>query len=474
MSTTSAIDNSAKPEKGKYSKRFNNFSKQESQLVLQHYDKNADLASLTSRPQLLEKLFIAKPEFIIDALDRLFCFEIKQDGVGYRISYVSCEHDDEYPERPTTSTQVDVAGIIRNLQKSIEEKNETEKQIEVSNDRKGNEIDSLERNSDLSEHNYHTPHQLKTSFKLPIPEKIEPQVVTQDVINVSLVDTLQSISNRLQSPTLSKKPFVSKNLHYDDTEDISVFFNKISASAQGQGLKSDSDKINMAIQVLSSSSTGSQLLGLCSEEDYTDWKRFCQKLLRMTGSSHKSYEQQFLAYERLPGQPSSLLMAKLIDLYRRSCEYSETHKLNKFEERHIRMRFMLCLEPQLRSLLEDRLSSIKEDINLEQLSQKCQELEVFYRLGSNKPKTVNTIKQETSFTDKQFKTLLEAVQNLSTTNQPRTKRPPINDPQLLGFCMRHVKGTCPFGEKCKYKHSKVPENVLKHMKQRYNITPKTA
>ena len=466
MSTTSAIDTSARPECGKYSKRLCNISKAEAQLLVTHYDNNADLTTLTSRSQLLETLFTAKPEFMIDALDRLFCFDIILDNETHRIRYVNCEHDDLYPERGSTSTIINIEEIIRKVRSALN----------ISQDVQKLDNDSLETHTSV--HNYHTPHQPRMSFKFPKPEE-KADYTNQDMINSSIVDTLQRISNKLQGSTgsTSKKPFVSKNLHYDDAEDISIFFNKISASAQGQNLKNDSDKINMAVQVLSSSSTGSQLLGLCSEDNYTDWKRFCTKLLRMCGSSHEFYEQQFLAYERLPGQPSSLLMAKLIDLYRRSCEYSETQKLNKFEERHIRMRFLLCLEPELRALLEDRLSNMKpQDMGLETVAEKCQELETYFRLGRNKPKVVNAIKQtqESGFTEQQFKTLLEAIKSINQPKSAKSKQV-ITDPDLKDFCMRFVKGTCPFGDRCRYKHdSPVPEAVLKHMKQRYKITPKSA
>ena len=479
MSTTSTVDESAKPSPGKYSKRLTNLSKNEAQTVVRHFNQDADLTG-ASRVQLLILLFQAKPELKNFHQTLLLCFEVYQDHTQHRLRFINCDHNDEFPERPCSSTQVDMTKVLQHFDTEnigTVVKNDEE----ITNQTDADLIDKTEesldaKNSDL---NYYTPHH-RTNFKLQKPEVkpfIDSNPVNQDKINSSIVDTLQTISNKLQNSTKSsKKPFVSKNLHYDDSEDISIFFNKISASAQGQGLKSDNDKINMAIQVLSASSTGSQLLGLCNDQDYEDWTRFCQKLLRMTGSSHKSYEQQFLSYERQPGQPSSLLMATLINLYKRSCQYSETQTLNKYEQRHIRMRFLLCLEPQLRSLLEDRLSGFKEEVDLEQLSQKCQELEVYYRLGSYKPKVVNAIKQETSPSEQQqlLKSLLEAVQNLTNGNQPKARRPPINDALLKGFCMRNVKGTCPFGDKCKYKHSKVPDDVLKHMQQRYNIKSKTA
>ena len=469
MSTTSTVDESARPSVGKYSKRLCNLSKQETQILVKHFHDDIDLTA-ANRSQLLTILFERKPEFKQDHQTRLVCFEVVEDREQHRLRFINCEHDVEYPERPCTSTPVNIGEILMQLQQSEQQ---AVKKLDI---KPQNLENTLEKSgSDLD---YHTPHH-KATFKLQRPElkrPVEPKDVGQDAVNNQLVHTLLNITDRLQSST-QKRPFVSRHLQFDDSEDISVFFNKITCSAQGQGLTEDSQKINLATQVLSTSSTGSQLLGLCEPEDYKDWNKFCLKLLRMTGSSYKSYEQQFLGYERLPGQPSSLLMAKLIDLYKRSCQYSETQELNKFERRHIRMRFLLCLEPELRSLLEDRLSNVKEDITLEHVASKCQELETFYRLGSNKPKQVNAVntKQESGMSDSQFEVLLEAIQNLQPSKVPRqTDKPRINDSKLQGYCMRFVKGTCPFDEKCKYKHTPVPDAVLKHMKQRYKVIPKSA
>ena len=140
------------------------------------------------------------------------------------------------------------------------------------------------------------------------------------------------------------------------------------------------------------------------------------------------------------------------------------------------MRYMLCLEPELRSLLEDRLSNMKkENVDLETVAEISQTLEITYRLGSNKPKTINAISEEPTLSNDMFKTLLDAIKNISQSTSKQTDKPRFVDSKLQDYCMRYVKGTCPFGDRCKYKHTTpVPEDVLKHMKQRYKVVPKSA
>ena len=467
MSTTSTVENAARPEIGKYAKRLSNLSRTEARLLVKHYTKTYDKSA--NRTQLLTCLFICRPEFRENATEKFAMFEIyeTQDGEK-RIRYHDGDRTDEFQERPTSTTQIDIAAILVDLNR--EETENTDKKIETDSlDGDQLKMEETEKTTDNQKSLYSTPFPQARFLPKPgmdLPRFDEPHN-EQTIINSCLVSTLNTISDRLTST--KKRPFVSKNLQYDESEDISNFFTKVTAAAIGQGLTTDADKVSLATQVLSTSTVGSQLLGLCNPDDYTDWSRFCNKLLRMTGTSYKTYEQQFLAYKRLPGQSSSLLMAKLIDLYRRSCEYSESTKLNKYEEKHIRMRFILCLEPELQSLLEDRLSGTDSDkLTLQYVAEKCSELECYYKLGSNKKPTVNVIRNKT-LQEGQFETLLNAIKSM---NQPKKSR--INDTLLKGYCLRHVKGSCSFKDKCRYKHTQAPEDVLAHMKEKYNVEPKSA
>ena len=488
MSTTSTVDNSARPEVGKYSKRLCNLSKVESQLLLKYHAKQFDKTA--TRPQLLTSLFLVKPELKENVNTRLFCFEIYEDEntKERRIRYHNVEQSDEYPERRSKTQQIDIDAILKNLENTGDDHLGAKVEVDSldgdqntdhQNTAPKHDIKQAEKQNDENKSNdvFYTPYPRTRVQEPNLPRPQLDAQVEQDIFNSSLVSTLHSISNRLESN--KRRPIVSKNLQYDADEDISCFFTKINAAAQGQGLSTDQDKISLATQVLSTSTIGSQLLGLCGPDDFKDWTRFSTKLLRMTGSSFKSYEQQFLSYKRLPGQPSSLLMAKLIDLYRRSCEYPENQQLNKFEERHIRMRFVLCLEPELRSLLEDRLSTIESDkLTLELVAERCQELETFYNLGSNAVKKVNAVAEETTsrqFNNNQFEALLNAIKEMRP-NQRKYKGPnPTGDTLLEGFRIRNVKfGSCIHGDKCNYKHSTPPASVIKHMKNKYNVTPKSA
>ena len=469
MSTTSTMDQSARPEIGKYAKRFTNLSKVEAQLLVKHHSKTYDKSA--SRSQLLTCLFIVRPEFREKAAEQLVLFEIyENDQKERRIRFIAGEQTEEYPERPCSSQQIDIEAILADLQK--EEAEKADKKIETDS-LDGDQNLKVEVNQKAEDKTiYSTPYP-QTRF-LPKPGLDSTRFDEnneQSMINSCLVSTLNSISDRLTAN--KKRPIVSKNLHYDDTEDISCFFTKISAASVGQGLTKDEDKISLATQVLSTSTVGSQLLGLCNPDDYSNWSKFCNKLLRMTGSSHKSYEQKFLGYKRLPGQSSSLLMAKLIDLYRRSCEYSEDKELNIFEQKHIRMRFILCLEPELQSLLEDRLSTIPADeLTLEYVAEKCSELECYYKLGSNKKASVNVV-NDSAISDSQFGVLLNAIKDMNQTRNGMRRSKPINDSLLKGYCIKFVQGRCT-NQPCKYKHTPAPEDVLTHMKQRYHVKPKSS
>ena len=221
----------------------------------------------------------------------------------------------------------------------------------------------------------------------------------------------------------------------------------------------------------------------------------------MESQSEKSFELKFYNYQRKEGQSSALLMSKLIDFFRKSKGYEADHELNETEIYVIKRRFIDCLEPTLANLLEDKLSDAAyraEDINrLDKLAARCMKIEETFKIGIHGRKSnvnhVNHISQPQQSSE--MLTLIESINNLKKglndlssevkSNQRQTNHFPKrenygksrnfskggNQKQKIdftpteGYCVRHIKGNCRFGENCRYKHSDPPKHVVDHINE---------
>ena len=470
-------------EIGKYSKTWHTLSKLECVLLSKFYLKFHDKTH--TREQIIRLIFIKQPELQQNTETKLLAFEIyvkPDDDKARRIKVIDIAEPDEleYPKRTGKGARINIDDIIADLalddtEDDIVVKDEIDlpPPAQAAQGTKGTGLPLPKLHE-----KFYTPFAggpPAENFKPDDPEaKFDP-------VNVSIVTAIGQITDKLVAIEGRKnKNFISsKNLRYDNDEGVDSFLRMIEIASRGQNLTRDEDKVALAHQVLSQSAQGSQLLGLCSSEDVSSWQKFSTRLMSMQGLSAKSYELKFLSATRKPGQSSPMFMAKLIDCYKRSQECPDDYELNRFESRSVLMRFCQALEPQLKNLLQDRLSTAKmsgnEIYDLDQVATLCQQLETCFELGSHAKAKVNAITDkpaqvsETTSLINLMKEQINQIKKLTAAEKESAgsdKKPISDHTQLQGYCLWNLKGDCGRSH-CKFKHTPAPIDVIEHFNANY-------
>ena len=468
MSSNGAPD-SAQP--GRYSKKLSELSKLECQVITKLHAGNFD--DTATREQLLRVLLMKKPELKSDAAEKLICFEIYKKEEKMRIKAHAIDDPDtnEFPTRVGRGAKIKIADVLASLTLAEATKDED---LDIKSIKSENEETQAEL---LASQTPATPALPRPTETFYTPGATQNDDFSQADLNYTMVEAVTKITERIERMPLEKQKsnINSKSLHYDNDQPIHNFIRMIQTNAKGQGLKTDEERIRLAVQVLSQSASGVQLLGMTSEDDLTDWSKFTSRLMSMQGLSARGYELQFLGYKRKPEQSAVMMMSELIQLYKLSQSYPDGYELNNFESKNIIMRFTQILEPELRNLLQDRLSTAKENgtdtSNLDFVARQCQQLELCFELGANAKKTVNAVKTQESTSElaeimNVVKEQLKEIKKLKSqrSNEKNFKR--LEYKTLDGFCFYYAKNNqCRRGENCKYKHKNIPKKIFDRMRE---------
>ena len=498
MSQVSSID-AENNAVGKYTKSWQSLSKTECLILSKFHLKLFD-NSLT-REQIVRLILLKDPDLIKTIETRRLAFEIYEktpvDGTR-RIKFVNIDQPDEieYPIRSGHGARIKVDEIITNIalqdaDDDLQLKDEFEiDQIPITVAAQVPAPTSilapapkatLMPHPNVRQEKFFTPFGKGEPTESPIfEEKVDP-------VNASIVTAIGRITNQLEEIQFRKsKPVItSKNLRYDDAEGVDSFLKMIEISSRGQKLYRDEDKVALAHQVLSQSAQGSKLLGLCTDADVSSWQKFSSRLMSMQGLSAKSYELKFLSATRKPGESAPMFMASLIDCYKRSQEYPDAQILNRFESKSVLMRFCQSLEPELRNLLQDRLTTAKmagnEIIDLDKAATLCQQLETCFELGSNARTKVNAVSKGATASASEnpqiinlLKEQLDHMRKLtSSKNNRRNSRDSKKGKKtgkhlgLKGYCMFYISNKGCNYDNCRYKHETAPADVMEHYSKHY-------
>ena len=288
-----------------------------------------------------------------------------------------------------------------------------------------------------------------------------------------------------------------KNLKYDEDEGISIFLTNIETVAIGHNLTQDTDKIQLAISILSQTSKGARLCRLFKNKVLDNWAVFKEKLFLMENSSRKMFEKKFRNYKRGAEEPVAVLMAELTELYQRSEGYDDNHDLSERDLERIRDKFFGCLDISIarharQACLQAGSFKRNEDVSeLENIAKFCMELEEMEEL--NEKQTVmnvhtskkdilsaeghnelNNLKQMMNQQSQQMHQQMQQLMNITTdlannqktNSKPRNSRrfPSLDMKKLNGYCLNNILNKCKHGDSCHYKHGSVPTEVLDYVK----------
>ena len=368
---TGSLTSNQANQLGKYKKLLNNVSKSESESLLSHC---GGVIRGDTRHNNMINILTLKPELRRNWETTYVYFEIYENGgKKYRRAALDVDTITDYEdERQTKGTKVDIAKIVADLE-LIKDDNAIVSEEE-------DEIDQQAQNRTIFE-----------SFKT---ERTDSDGLKNTVLSlVEKISQLEAKSNDPPKSAIQHTPshhqkliaLNPKQLKYDEDDGVGRFLTNIENVIRSHRITSDEDKIQIAMNCLTTSPKGPDLLGVVSEEHLRSWSEFKDRLYMMESSSKKSFSLKFKQYKRGPNQPCGQLMNKLQELYLKSKGFDSNHTFSDIEIDIIKERFLDCLEPQLMHLLEDKISDSEyrnENMNhLETVASRCMQLEENFRLG---------------------------------------------------------------------------------------------
>ena len=468
---TTSIGSGKYNQPGKYKKLLQNVSKSESESLLSHC---GGVIRADTRHNNMINILTLKPELQTNWQTRYVYFEIyERDGKKYRSATLDVDDTTAFEEeRQTKGTKIDIIKIVADLQSVVE------KPI-ASDEDDDDEIKPQNKTIFESFKSEHTDSDGLKNTVLSLVEKISKL----EAKNENLTKTHQTPSHHQKLIALNPK-----QLKYDEDDGVGRFLTNIENVIRSHRITSDEDKIQIAMNCLTTSPKGPDLLGVVSEKHLRSWAEFKDRLYMMESSSKKSFNLKFKQYKRGPNQPCGQLMNKLQEFYLKSKGYDSNHVFSDIEIDIIKERFLDCLEPQLMHLLEDKISDShyrNEDINqLDTLATRCMQLEENFRLGIHQAKNsvainhietrpddyvaiINMMKQQAEGINDLKKKMAEM--QVEPKTEPRFRRQPqnkygnIDTKRLQGFCLSAIKNGKCMKPLCRYSHARPPPAVIEYV-----------
>lgn len=494
---------------GKYHKLFNELAKVELLSLLQH---------LTQTPQGTVKeatkkdLFVRVLQFVpthtpIQYQSKVY-FSVEEFNVGSKTkrkirARLSVDTETDYDEHRSASPASPAIDEATFDQYVLEAKNNDGFELEEEDEEEGEENEDVNQNEKKP-----TQDELRSKSKEALIKQSDPQdsanggmeTGSNTVTDVAPSQGDQGVHERyialmeqMMKNMPSKQPAANdsrisklvtlnpKNLKFDPEDGVGSFLTNIETAARGHRVTKDTDKIQMAVSSLSTSTAGFQLLGLVGPEEFVDWAKFKRKLYLMESANPESFSKKFKEYQRKPGQHVGQLMSRLKDYYKKSREIRSDADLDDRDIQIIRERFFDALEPALAGLGKQLFSERHRDPTvtiLDSITQLVVDLELNFNMGihSHKdgPVKLNNLfgqsNAETKANDTDISRLESMISQLSTdvknikAAQPENVQAknvkPKRRSKLKGFCFRQLSGICPFGTNCRFNHASAPPDVV--------------
>ena len=510
VSFTQSTDSSSSRnhfQPGKYKKHIQELLKNEARALCKLYAQ--PYAQTDSRHHLLLKVFREDIDFEANYSTKYIYFEITEEDNLYTIECFNEEdiEEEEFKQiRTSTGAKVDIAKIL----------------LELAKEKSSGRISEEEDNSQKPKTN---------------PEDNSAMMDTMLILQRSILDMMANMQATNDGNTKATQDLVAaqmkvlemnaeaknnkiflpnpKNIKYEEEDGTEHFLNKIQAFCIGNKISSDDNKIRFAINGLSATKRGARLVQLCKGDDMTSWEKFAAKLSLIDGQSKQNYLIKFNNYTRKPDENASILMAKLIEYYRKSMGYNEDTELIMQDKVAIKNRFLGALEPILRKMLNEQLTTMEynqKDISteLDTLAARTMRMEENCQIGIHAPKSsinnlstlygqystsnqnftqeseiVNLLKQQQRENqrrfdkiEKNYKNYQNQVQKWKPKHETRkfntsTQKPTFRkySPEVLksakGYCIFFMEGKCN-RDNCAYKHDNIPEDIKRDINRKLN------
>ena len=308
-----------KPDLGKYYKVIDDLQKVEAWTLLYSVmgkDNRPNYKNFKSREDIIKKLLEVAPAFMTEhATKKIYFHAYEKADQSFLKARLTVEKQEEYAtQKPCIGQKVNIVQLIQKLNEKT-----------LTDDEEVN-IDSFYADEE-------------EKYKI-VAYHTENQQMSQ--LCNKMVDALKETKEK---PSTSARP---KKIRYDEDEGLEVFLQKIEDYAISQKIYKDQDKIDLAINCLSESRKGYDLIGFIRHDSLENtWSLFKERSMLIVNSNKEHYRLQFKNYERKPSQTAAHLMMTLQNLYLRSKELSTSHPLSKDQIEAIREKFFDCLDPSL-------------------------------------------------------------------------------------------------------------------------------
>ena len=453
-----AYKKDVKPELGKYFKVLDDLQKVEAWTLLNSLMGKKGLGrpntkDFKSREDIVKKLLQVDPEFMTEyETKKIYFHAYQREEQTFLKARLTVDDDTDY------STQKSCIGQKVNIKELIQRITEA-----VSSDDEEVNMDTFYANEEET-----------VSTKDDQNQKNQMSQLCHKMVD--------ALNDNKQKSSLAPRP---KKIRYDEDEGVGVFLQKIEDYALSQKITDDSAKIDLAVNCLSESRKGYDLLGFIRNSKLTNtWSLFKERTLLMVACSKEQYRKQFKTYQRKPSQTAAHLMVTLQDLYLRSKDLDGDHALSKDHIEAIRERFFDCLDPALAGMAKytytERTRDTTKFTELESIAKMCMDLEENFNLDrSRKEVSVlnNIIATEPEKPEPTFATELQGLKSMINSiqtelNNQKSRKPYrsqsriFDSKKMKGYCLQFLKAgsECRKGSDCRYKHTEAPTDVLDYVK----------
>ena len=488
------------PKIGKYYKFIGDLQKVELFTLVSHLETGEKPKANTYKLKndLLFKLIDLVPAFITEHETKKIFLDCKvKDGHHFVKARLTVSDETEYDDYRAGRAPTNMTELIVEYNKSKEEKAEDENLEDFV---ACADFFKTEEAEEVSPSKHAALFEMCSNLSVALKQNTEQ--------NNNLAVALRGQNGNSNETQLQKLTKISlKNLKFDEDEGVSIFLNNIETVALGHNLTLDTDKIQLAISILSQTSKGSKLLKLSKLDTKTfdDWAAFKQELFLMENSSQASFRIKFRSYKRGAEEPPAVLMAELVDLYQRSEGYSDDHDLTDRDIREIREKFLSCLDKntakqcQQAHFQAEKFKRDEDPSSLKSLAELCMKLEeidtrdypltqkaITFNHGTH-PTVMNVFEPkkdplcaESQNDMSELKQLMtqqnQLLMNITTTmannssnyrsrSGYNSKRyPSLDFKKLNGYCLNQILNKCKKGDSCRYKHGIIPTEVLDYVK----------
>ena len=422
----------------KYQKNYQNLSTIELTCIFKSIFPESPTSRFNTKPLLIEKIKQSKPDFDKQANQNIFYY-----------------------------FTVDNQGVVNLVQPTPETENEY----------------SFQPNSTKNAFAQVTPPTTPQNSEIS-----ELQAVVENLSNT--IASTRNNSNRSKFGNLKFK------IQFDESKGIHQFLNSVERYAEVNNIFDGQDRVLIAINGLADSDYSDMITETLTLTEKSNWEFFKAKLVQLLGKTVTYYKAQFRHFKRIPSETLGVMFTRLTFTYKKA--YKENCELTESDKRLLISTFIEKLNPRLSQLLMTEEATL----TFNTVAGRAEELETIYSLNSPVMDILNVIekgpqksvrnsdiselmqefRRQNEAHEKSMARLIDSFatalknnnQNFNQNSNFSNNRPPrssnrksnVEFHKLENFCFYMAKnGKCTNGNNCRYKHSDIPQHIVKICKE---------